>query len=229
MILKRKKSQEEEAGFWISFSDLMASILIIFILLFVYKLVEYQANLTEKEQQIQELTSTRVKIIEMLQEEFKKENIDINIDPKTGTIKLNESILFDTSKSELKEEGKEFARRFIPIYVKILLGNEEVKSQLSQIIIEGHTDDVGSYMSNLKLSQDRTLSVAQFLLDDEFDYKYKKDLQEYITLNGRSYSEPILDDEGSINRDASRRVEIKFRLKEEEILLEIQNKLEVGK
>ena len=229
MIQKSKKSQEEEVGFWISFSDLMASILIIFILLFVYKLVEYQANLTEKEQQIQELTSTRVKIIEMLQEEFKKEDIDINIDPKTGTIKLNESILFDTSKSELKEEGKEFARRFIPIYVKILLGNEEVKSQLSQIIIEGHTDDVGSYMSNLKLSQDRTLSVAQFLLDDEFDYKYKKDLQEYITLNGRSYSEPILDDEGSINRDASRRVEIKFRLKEEEILLEIQNKLEVGK
>ena len=229
MIQKRKKSQEEEAGFWISFSDLMASILIIFILLFVYKLVEYQANLTEKEQQIQELTSTRVKIIEMLQEEFKKENIDINIDPKTGTIKLNESILFDTSKSELKEEGKEFARRFIPIYVKILLGNEEVRSQLSQIIIEGHTDDVGSYMSNLKLSQDRTLSVAQFLLDDKFDYKYKKDLQEYITLNGRSYSEPILDDEGNINRDASRRVEIKFRLKEEEILLEIQNKLEVGK
>lgn len=229
MILKKKRSQEEEPGFWISFSDLMASILIIFILLFVYKLVEYQASLSEKEQQIQELTSTRVKIIEMLQEEFEKENIDINIDPKTGTIKLNESILFDTSKSELKKEGKEFAKKFIPIYVKILLGNEEVRSQLSQIIIEGHTDDVGSYMSNLKLSQDRTLSVAQFLLDDEFDYKYKKDLQEYITLNGRSYSDPILDKNGKINRDASRRVEIKFRLKEEEILLEIQNKLETGK
>ena len=229
MILKKKRSQEEEPGFWISFSDLMASILIIFILLFVYKLVEYQASLSEKEQQIQELTSTRVKIIEMLQEEFEKENIDINIDPKTGTINLNESILFDTSKSELKKEGKEFAKRFIPIYVKILLGNEEVRSQLSQIIIEGHTDDVGSYMSNLKLSQDRTLSVAKFLLDDEFDYKYKKDLQEYITLNGRSYSDPILDKNGKINRDASRRVEIKFRLKEEEILLEIQNKLETGK
>ena len=228
MILKKKKNQDEEPGFWISFSDLMASILIIFILLFVYKLVEYQASLSEKEQQIQELTSTRVKIIEMLQEEFEKENIDINIDPKTGTIKLNESILFDTSKSELKKEGKEFAKRFIPIYVKILLGNEEVRSQLSQIIIEGHTDDVGSYISNLKLSQDRTLSVARFLLDDEFDYKYKKDLQEYITLNGRSYSDPILDKNGKINRDASRRVEIKFRLKEEEILLEIQNKLEEG-
>ena len=229
MILKKKRSQEEEPGFWISFSDLMASILIIFILLFVYKLVEYQASLTEKEQQIQELTSTRVKIIEMLQEEFEKENIDINIDSKTGTIKLNESILFDTSKSELKKEGKEFAKKFIPIYVKILLGNKDIKSQLSQIIIEGHTDDVGSYMSNLKLSQDRTLSVAKFLLDDEFDYKYKKDLQEYVTLNGRSYSDPILDKSGQVNRNASRRVEIKFRLKEEEILLEIQNKLEIGK
>ncbi|WP_455539699.1 OmpA/MotB family protein [Terrisporobacter sp.] len=229
MVLKKKRNQEEEPGFWISFSDLMASILIIFIMLFVYKLVEYQANISQKEQQIQELTSTRVKIVKMLQEEFEKENIDINIDPNTGAIKLNESILFDTSKSELKKEGKDFAKKFIPIYVKILLGDKEVRSQLSQIIIEGHTDDVGSYMSNLRLSQERTLSVAKFLLDDEFNYKYKKDLQKYITLNGRSYSEPILDNKGKINRNASRRVEIKFRLKEEEILLQIQNKLETGK
>lgn len=229
MRLRKKRNQEEEVGFWISFSDLMASILIIFILLFVYKLIEYDANLTEKEQQIQELTSTRIKIIEMLKEEFKNENLDIDIDPKTGAIKLNESILFDTEKSELKKEGKDFAKKFIPIYVKILLGDEQVKSHLSQIIIEGHTDDVGSYISNLKLSQDRTLSVGEFLLNDEFDYKYKKDLQEYITLNGRSYSDPILNKNGKINRSASRRVEIKFRLREEEILLKIQNKLEEGK
>lgn len=229
MILKKKRNQEEEAGYWLSFSDLMASILIIFILLFVHKLIEYQATISEKEKQIQELTSTREDIIEKLKEEFEKENIDINIDSKTGAIKLDESILFDTSKSELKKEGKDFSREFIPVYVKILLGDENIKEQLSQIIIEGHTDDRGSYMSNLKLSQDRTLSVAQFLLSDGFNYKYKDGLQKYITLNGRSYSEPILDDKGKIDRDASRRVEIKFRLKEEELLLEIQNKLEMGK
>lgn len=228
MFLGRKAKQDEETSYWLSFSDLMASVLIIFILLFVYNLIAYEESMNETEKMIQELTSTRMKIITMLQEEFDKEDIDIIIDPKTGAIQLNESILFDSGKSQLKDEGKEFAEKFIPIYVKILLGNDEIKSQISQIIIEGHTDDVGGYLYNLKLSQERSLSVAQFLINPEFDYKYKNEMEKYLTINGRSYSEPILNSDGSINKDASRRVEIKFRLKEEEVLLQIQKELEKG-
>ena len=224
----RRKSNQEETSYWLSFSDLMASVLIIFILLFVYNLIAYEESMNETEKMIQELTSTRMKIITMLQEEFDKEDIDIIIDPKTGAIQLNESILFDTGKSQLKDAGKEFAEKFIPIYVKILLGNDEIKSQISQIIIEGHTDDVGGYLYNLKLSQERSLSVAQFLINPEFDYKYKNEMEKYLTINGRSYSEPILNNDESINKDASRRVEIKFRLKEEEVLLQIQKELEKG-
>ena len=227
MFFKKKSKQDEETSYWLSFSDLMASVLIIFILLFVYNLVVYDESMNEREKMIQELTSTRMKIIAMLQEEFVKE--DIIIDPKTGAIQLNESILFDTGKSQLKDEGKVFAEKFIPIYVNILLGNAEIKSQLSQIIIEGHTDDVGGYLYNLKLSQERSLSVAQFLLNPEFNYKYKDEMEKYLTINGRSYSEPILNSDDSINKDASRRVEIKFRLKEEEVLLQIQKELGKGK
>nr|WP_302419025.1 OmpA family protein [uncultured Romboutsia sp.] len=229
MFFKKKSKQDEETSYWLSFSDLMASVLIIFILLFVYNLVVYDESMNEREKMIQELTSTRMKIIAMLQEEFDKEDIDIIIDPKTGAIQLNESILFDTGKSQLKDEGKVFAEKFIPIYVNILLGNAEIKSQLSQIIIEGHTDDVGGYLYNLKLSQERSLSVAQFLLNPEFNYKYKDEMEKYLTINGRSYSEPILNSDDSINKDASRRVEIKFRLKEEEVLLQIQKELGKGK
>ena len=229
MFFKKKSKQDEETSYWLSFSDLMASVLIIFILLFVYNLVVYDESMNEREKMIQELTSTRMKIIAMLQEEFDKEDIDIIIDPKTGAIQHNESILFDTGKSQLKDEGKVFAEKFIPIYVNILLGNAEIKSQLSQIIIEGHTDDVGGYLYNLKLSQERSLSVAQFLLNPEFNYKYKDEMEKYLTINGRSYSEPILNSDDSINKDASRRVEIKFRLKEEEVLLQIQKELGKGK
>ena len=180
MFFKKKSKQDEETSYWLSFSDLMASVLIIFILLFVYNLVVYDESMNEREKMIQELTSTRMKIIAMLQEEFDKEDIDIIIDPKTGAIQLNESILFDTGKSQLKDEGKVFAEKFIPIYVNILLGNAEIKSQLSQIIIEGHTDDVGGYLYNLKLSQERSLSVAQFLLNPEFNYKYKDEMEKYF-------------------------------------------------
>ena len=226
--MKKTKNREEGAGYWISFSDLMSGVLIVFILLFIYKLFDYQESMAQKEQMIQELSSTRLQIISMLKEEFEKENIDIAIDPKTGAIRLSESILFDFGKSELKGEGKAFLEKFIPIYLSILLEEEDIRSHISQIIIEGHTDDNSTYIYNLKLSQERAFSVVEFLLSDGFEYSKKEDLQQYLTANGRSYSEIVQNDDGTINEEASRRVEIKFRLNEEETLLKIQEELQKG-
>lgn len=228
MMLLKKKRREEGSGYWISFSDLMSGVLIVFILLFIYKILDYQNNIESKEKMIQDLSSTRMQIISMLQEEFEKENIDIVIDPKTGAIRLSEAILFDYGENNLKDEGKVFLERFIPIYAKILFGSEEIKSQVSQIIIEGHTDTEGDYIFNLQLSQERALSVVEHLLRPEFNYENKHDLQYVLTANGRSFSETINNEDGSVNADASRRVEIKFRLNEEETLMEIQKELEKG-
>lgn len=226
--MRRLRKREEESGsYWVSFSDLMAGVLIIFMLLFIYKLLDYQKNIESKEQMIENLSSTRVKIIGMLQDEFNKENVDIIIDPKTGAIKLSESILFDSGKNELKPEGKEFLTKFIPIYSKILLGDEEIKSQVSQIIIEGHTDNQGEYLYNMKLSQDRAFSVVDYLLGRDMNYEYKDELKYKLTSNGRSFSELEYTD-GKVNESASRRVEIKFRLNEEETLMQIQKELEKG-
>lgn len=227
-LVKKKRNTEEGSGYWISFSDLMSGVLIIFILLFIYKILDYQNNIESKEAMIESLSSTRMQIISMLQEEFEKENIDILIDPKTGAIRLSEAILFDYGKNELKEDGKQFLQKFIPIYVKILFGTDDIKSQVSQIIIEGHTDDAGDYIYNLKLSQERALSVVEYLIGDGFNYEYKNDLQYNLTANGRSFSELIRNEDESVNADASRRVEIKFRLNEEETLMQIQQELEKG-
>ena len=227
-LLKKKRRIEEGNGYWISFSDLMSGVLIIFMLLFIYKILDYQNNIESKEAMIESLSSTRAQIITMLQEEFEKEDIDILIDPKTGAIRLSEAILFDYGRNELKEEGKSFLQKFIPIYVRILFSDEKIKSQVSQIIIEGHTDDSGDYIYNLKLSQERALSVVEYLIGDSLNYYYKNDLQYNLTANGRSFSELITNEDGTVNRNASRRVEIKFRLNEEETLMQIKQELERG-
>lgn len=228
-ILRKNKRREEEMNYWISFSDLMASILIIFMLLFIYKILDYQEGIEKKEEIINELTSTRLTIISMLQKEFEKENIKITMDPKTGAIQLDEAILFDTGNSVLKEDGKAFLQKLIPVYLRILIGNESIRGQVSQIIVEGHTDDVGGYIYNLELSQQRAFSVIKFLLDDSINYEHKEDLKGFITANGRSFSNPIYDENNNIERQKSRRVEIKFRLNEEETLLKIKKELEEGK
>ncbi|MBP2028765.1 chemotaxis protein MotB [Acetoanaerobium pronyense] len=233
----RKINKEEDTNYWISFSDLMAGMLIIFILLFIFRMLDYsqsseklnetQRELEETKKIVLELSGTRAKIIALLQEAFEKEKIDIAVDINTGSIMLREGVLFDVAKSQMKDEGKEFLERFIPVYLRILLENEEINQELAEIIIEGHTDDVGSYIYNLGLSQDRAFNVATFILSDEFEYNHKEKLKKYLTANGKSFSNPIYKD-NEIDRESSRRVVLKFRLKEEETLLEINKQLEAG-
>ena len=119
-LLKKKRRIEEGNGYWISFSDLMSGVLIIFMLLFIYKILDYQNNIESKEAMIESLSSTRAQIITMLQEEFEKEDIDILIDPKTGAIRLSEAILFDYGRNELKEEGKFFTKIYTYICKNII-------------------------------------------------------------------------------------------------------------
>ena len=43
-----------------------------------------------------------------------------------------------------------------------------------------------------------------------------------MTANGRAYSDPVYDSDGKIDMDASRRVVFKFRVKDEEMIEEMQ-------
>jgi chemotaxis protein MotB len=53
-----------------------------------------------------------------------------------------------------------------------------------------------------------------------------EELRAVVSTAGRSWSDPVLNSDGSVNMDASRRVEILFRLKDEEMveqMIEILN------
>ena len=49
--------------------------------------------------------------------------------------------------------------------------------------------------------------------DEIGDYKYKDKVIQDIEAIGRSEAELIKNDDGSVNKDASRRVEIKYEIK----------------
>jgi len=208
-----KKEDKTELSFWLSISDLMSSILIIFILLFVYKTINSIKAERIKESIIREITDT-------------KEHVDI--DDRTGTIKIDEKILFEVDQYYLKDEGKEYLRRVIPLYLKIFIENEKFKSRLDQIIIEGHSDDMGSYIYNMDLSQKRATEVLKYIYTtmDNFSNSERQELEKYITANGKSKTDLIYKENGEVDRAKSRRVEIKFKLKDEEALDKIKKTLE---
>lgn len=225
---KRKETHIEETNYWLSIGDLMASILMIFMLLFIVKTIETGQELRKKEEIIQKFTGLKKNIISKIESDFKERGIKIDINPQTGTVKIDDKILFNTGEYLLKPEGKKYLNEFVPIYVNLLLNDEEVKKELSQIIIEGHTDDVGSYIYNMELSQKRAFEVIKYIYEEMPIFNGRNELKKYITANGRSKVKVLFDETGKVNRDKSRRVEFQFKLKEDETLMKIEKTLREG-
>lgn len=177
--------------------------------------------LDEQQLQIEKLIGLKEEIIISLSEEFANTNLSVAVDPMTGSIAFDSSILFSTNSYELTDQGKIFLDSFIPVYFEAMM-NSEYTDYISEIIIEGHTDTDGSYMYNLELSQKRALEVCKYCLESiegnkKFDKNYDN-IRSIITVNGRSWSNPIYDSNGEIDKDASRRVEFKFSLKDDEMI-----------
>ncbi len=181
------------------------------------------AQLKDQQAQIDQIIGVKADVIEALKNEFSKNNIDVNIDAQTGALTLQSNVLFNYDEAELSDAGKQALEQILPIYCKVLL-QEDYMKYLAEIIIDGYTDTDGDYSYNLQLSQQRSLAVAQYLLDIQGNFlssDQSQSLENYLTVNGHSMANPVLDANGNVDKDASRRVEIKFRLKDDEMIDEL--------
>lgn len=184
---------------------------------------EKTALLADQQAQIDQIIGVKAEVVESLKKEFANNNVNVDIDAQTGALTLNANVMFDYDEAELTEEGKAALEAVLPIYCKVLL-EEKHLPYLAEIIIDGYTDTDGDYSYNLELSQQRSLAVAQYLLDIQYEFLNDseiKSLENYLTVNGHSMANPILDAEGNVDKDASRRVEVKFRLKDDEMIEEL--------
>jgi len=188
---------------------------------------EKTAQLKDQQAQIDQIIGVKADVIEALKNEFSKNNINVDIDAQTGALTLESSVMFDYDQAELTDAGKQALEQILPIYCKVLLQDDYMK-YLAEIIIDGYTDTDGDYSYNLQLSQQRSLAVAQYLLDIQgnfLDATQSQNLEKYLTVNGHSMANPVLDANGNVDKDASRRVEVKFRLKDEEMIDELNQLL----
>ena len=187
-----------------------------------------QAQLENQQQQIEQLVGMKTRIITSLSNALRQSGISASVDPVTGSIALESDVLFESGKYELTEAGRKFIDQFLPVYLNVLF-SDEYESYVSEIIIEGHTDSVGGYLSNLELSQRRALDVASYVLGNEcrtVSADVKNRLRPVVTVNGRSFSDRIFDENGAEDMEASRRVVFKFRLTDEQMIQQLRQILE---
>lgn len=183
---------------------------------------ETKSELAATKSELADIVGIRTDIIGELQTKFN--NSSMTVDPQTGSIAFSSDVLFAYGSSKLTQSSQESLKDVIPTYLDVLL-QDQFKDYIAEIIVEGHTDTSGTYKANLDLSSKRAYAVADFCLDEKNGLSREKIdfLKSVLTVNGRSYSNPIYSktNPSKIDMAASRRVEIKFRLKEDEMINKI--------
>ena len=154
----------------------------------------------------------RDEILDRLKESFKKQGIKVAVNEETGKIMLDESILFDFNSYELKDEGKACIDGFLKAYAEAVLGEDA--DDIKIVRFDGHTDTKGSYDYNMELSQKRADSVLQYCTGTENKAGLTPEQKGLFAAKakavGHSYDDPVLKEDGEVDMDASRRVEINF-------------------
>lgn len=227
--IKRKSTESEQPpNFWISYSDLLAGMLLVFALLLIVAMSNF-ASFNERKKQLLSEQETKLKSFRALQERLignlSEAMTDQNaqIDIETGVLQIQSGILFGEGESGLRVDASQRLFQIFDAYIKVIL-NDEFREFIKYIEIEGHTNSNGGYLYNLKLSQERALTIMRQLLDHA-SASDRQMLEKMVVASGRAYSNLILDQQGREDLIKSRRIEIKFRLKESELFDDIYREL----
>ena len=149
-----------------SLTDLMTSLMVIFILLllvFISHSASKDANATDV-------------LLKKLKVNLKPQHLhedSIRLDPRDRNAILvivpDRLMNFQIGSAELSEQGQDFLGDFVPALAQSLCV-VDIRRDVDSIVVEGHTDAAqykqDSVGQNLRLSQNRSMSVVQTSLHD---------------------------------------------------------------
>ncbi|MBR1730655.1 MAG: OmpA family protein [Selenomonadaceae bacterium] len=209
---------------WMSISDLMSGLMIIFMFIAIAFMIKVQNQQKHMDNIVQDYATIKENLYNDLYEEFKDDlpKWHAELDKQTLSMRFQEpDILFDTGSASLKYQFQQTLNDFLPRYIR-LLTSPQYKDSIQEIRIEGHTSTdwygqtgINAYFKNMELSQARTRSVLEYAIRMPYLQPQQEWLISKITANGLSSSQPIIIN-GVENKEKSRRVEFRIRTNADE-------------
>ena len=235
MIGKRPTRYDGDSE-WVSISDLMSGLMVIFLFFAVSYMYDVQQNQKRVQRIAVAYRDLQTALYEDLLWEFQDDlpRWKATLNRETLAIRFGEpDVLFRAGSSEVSTRFQDILGEFFPRYIRII-ASDVYRENVQEIRIEGHTSSEWlpevsqdeAYFLNMKLSQDRTRSVLHFCLHLLGGAESKSWVQDHITANGLSSSQPILMANGLEDKVRSRRVEFKTRTNAEKKVVEIIQEME---
>ena len=216
--LLNPKATEQDESHWLSVSDLMAGLMVVFLFI----AIALMRDAINERNQIKEVAvayqENQVAIYDALNIAFKKDltRWDASIDKDTLTFNFNSpDILFSEGNIDLKIQYKRLLEDFFPRYISAL---KPFKKSINEVRIEGHTSSVwnrythetDAYFKNMALSQGRTRSVLEYIYRLESVVDEQDWIKGHVAAVGFSSAKLIMNEKGEEDQSRSRRVSFRI-------------------
>jgi outer membrane protein OmpA-like peptidoglycan-associated protein len=220
---------EKSDNNWISFSDIMTVLMVVFLFIAISYILEVQKRQAERDEIFEEFKATKEELYNELDSVFKADfqEWEVKLDKDLSIKFTNPDVLFNSGQTAIRPYFAEILNSFLPRYFNVLL-QEKYKDKISEIRIEGHTDavpapqfDKDPYIGNILLSQQRSTEVLKYFRNMEYyntlSATDETNLQFWLTANGLSFGRTLDDDKTltiisgkPVNNEFSRRVEFRI-------------------
>lgn len=205
IFLKRPGKHEGESPFWISFSDLMSALMVLFLVVMAVTLVAVTQSIDASTKASIERSAAISRIMAMIANDPK--SAGVGVDQQNYRIDLGKQVRFDSGSYTINPAAGQFLRSYIPTLLKAK-DTPDGQRWIKSIVVEGFTDEDGTYLYNLQLSLDRSRGVVCSLFQNTvggtaLSAEQLRKVQELFLVGGYSFN--------SIKKDKaeSRRVEFK--------------------
>lgn len=226
MFTKTRKLRAAEAdshSYWISFSDIMSGLLVVFILACLALLTELMQTKNRVDQAIQELSKAEeVKrtILKEVKATLRQRNIEVQISDNESILRIPEQLLaFNTNEHEIPDNPtmRGHLTDIGNVLYQALMKNDRM-AWMDTIFIEGHTDrrPTSLPLGNWGLSSYRAISVWNYWNDDAgipLRRLRNHDDRPLFSVSGYGKTRPLLN-QGASPLRINRRIDIRITVKQ---------------
>lgn len=214
----KKAEAEEENVFWVTMSDMLLGLMMVFMTLFVLAMTGFTQNKLQQQ-------ATQSEVAKKLNQALQEQKINATINKVTGEVKISDLELFDVNSYNLSTKGKMYLNKFIPVYVNTIFSNPKLADKIVNVVIQGHTDSQtysgiiskeGQFTKNMDLSLKRANAVEEYMFTTAYNKKYTNKLIKTLAVEGKSFTDPVIVN-GKEDYNKSRRVELKLVVKDTNI------------
>ncbi|MDR5760698.1 flagellar motor protein MotB [Caballeronia sp. LZ035] len=208
---RRRSRDDGEKPFWISFSDLMTALMVLFLVALSVALLAVTKQVSEAEREEKQRTEQ----ISALMREIRRMASQFDGVSVIGTtIDFGPRGRFEREgQNTLSEPQRALLRQFSPLLIEQLRTTEAGKNWFKRATVEGYASRSGKYLFNLNLSLERSERVLCELLRDPGHDEAALSFADRTLVATRFFVGGASFNSLRATADDSRRIEIKLEFK----------------